>query len=202
MAENRVYFQFKTHYLKFSGEKAHLGDFIELTGEEEARMRIERIPIFPYGISTPTRLTAIQVIKLIHQEAGDVVVSPVGESSALFEPKQKKKENPFLVFLRVAFSMVLLFFGSALAIMYFHSDVNMIEAHQRVHFLISGQETDRPVLLTVSYSLGIGLGIAIYFEVFKKLKDRKNPGPLELEMHQSEKELQDYIKDQEGGMGN
>jgi hypothetical protein len=38
---NQVYFQFKPYYRKKSGEKAYLGDFIELTAEEELRKRIE-----------------------------------------------------------------------------------------------------------------------------------------------------------------
>ena len=203
MQNYKAYFQFKSYYQKASGEKAFLSDFIELTSKEEIKQKIDRIPIFPYGINSPIRLTAIQVITWIHQELGyDLVIEPIGESSALFEPMQSKKENPLLIVLRVAFSMILLFFGSALAIMYFHADVNMTEAHQITYYLISGQKVDNPALLSIAYSVGIGAGIAIYFEIFEKLKNKNNPGPLELEMHQAEKELYDYLKDQEGGKGN
>lgn len=203
MQSYKAYFQFKTCYQKSSGEKAHLGDFIEMTSTEETKQKINQIPIFPYGINSPIRLTAIQIIALIHQELGyDIVIEPIGESSALFEPKQATKQNPLSTVLRVIFSMLILFFGSALAIMYFHSDVNMTEAHQITYYLISGQKVDNPALLSIAYSVGIGAGIAIYFEIFEKLKNKKNPGPLELEMHQADKELQDYLKDQEGGKEN
>lgn len=203
MQTHKVYFQFKTYFWKASGEKAHLGDFIEMTATQEVQQKIAQIPIFPYGINSPIRLTAVQVITLIHQNLGeDIVIEPIGESSALFEPKQTKKENFLFTALRVAFSMILLFWGSALAIMYFHADVNMNEAHQKVYYLISGQKVDKPVLLSIAYSVGIGAGIAIYFEIFEKLKNKMNPGPLELELHQAEKELYDYLKDQQGGKGN
>ena len=46
--------------------------------------------------------------------------------------------------------------------------------------------------------MGIGAGIFIFFEVYNKIKNKDNPGPLELEMHQSEKELRDYLRDQGG----
>lgn len=196
--DNEVYFQFKPYYRKQSDEKAYLGDFIELSAAEELKKKIEHIPIFPYGISNPVRLTSIQIIGLINQQVANISVIPIGESSALYEPVQKKKENPLLILLRVAFSMLLLFFGSALAIMYFHSDVNMNEAHQMVYYLISGKKVSKPVLLSLSYSIGIGTGIFIFFEVYNKIKNKDNPGPLELEMHQSEKELRDYLRDQEG----
>ena len=203
MQNCKVYFQFKTKYKKAGGEKANLGDFLELTGTEQIKQKIERIPVYPYGISNPVRLTAIQVIAAIHEELGDDLdIEPVGESSALFEPEQKKKDNPLFKAIRVLFSMMLLFWGAVLAIIYFHSDVNMIETHQMVYYLISGQKVERPVLLNIAYSAGIGAGIAVYFEIFEKLKNKKNPGPLELEMYQSEKELHEYLMDQEGEQGN
>ncbi|HHU49696.1 MAG: stage V sporulation protein AA [Caldicoprobacterales bacterium] len=198
MGSNEVYFQFKPYYQKQSGQKANLGDFIELSAAEDIKKRIENIPVFPYGISRPVRLTSVQIIGLIKQEINNISVTPIGESSALYKPAKRKKENPLLVFLRVAFSMLLLFFGSALAIMYFHSDVNMNEAHKMIYYLISGEKVSRPVLFSLSYSVGIGAGIFIFFEVYNKIKNKDNPGPLELEMHQSEKELRDYLRDQEG----
>ncbi|HHY82346.1 MAG TPA: hypothetical protein GX505_06665 [Clostridiales bacterium] len=198
MDNPEVYFQFKPFYKKYTGEKALLGDFIELAGPENLKEKIECIIVFPNGINTQVRLTAVQIVQLIQQEVPGIAVIPIGESSALYEPKQRSKENPVLLFLRVAFSMVLLFIGAALAIMYFHSDVDMNKAHQIIYYFITGEKVDNPVLFTVSYSLGIGMGIAIFLDIFAKMKNKENPGPLELEMHQSEKELREYLRDQEG----
>ncbi len=195
---NEVYFQFKPFYNKQPEEKAYLGDFIELSAAEEIKQKIEQILVFPYGFNKPMRLTSVQVVGLIKEQISNISIIPIGESSALYQPVQQKKENPLLVFLRVAFSGLLLFFGSALAIMYFHSDVNMNEAHQMVYYLISGEKVSKPVLFSISYSIGIGAGIFIFFEVYSKIKNKDNPGPLELEMHQSEKELRDFLRDQEG----
>jgi stage V sporulation protein AA len=198
MDNHDVYFQFKSYYNKYPSEPAHLGDFIELTGPEEIINKIKQISVYPYGISSPLRLTAVKVIQLIHEHVGNVRVNTIGESFTLFEPRQQRQKKTISVFLRIAFAMILLFLGSALAILYFHSDVNMKEAHQAVYHFISGEKTDSPALFTVSYSIGIGAGIAIFFDVPEKLKNRNNPGPMELEMHQSEKELKEYISDQEG----
>ena len=198
MESYEVYFQFKPFYQKKSAERALLSDFIEVSAAEEIKKQIDRIIVFPHGINAPVRLTAIQIVQLIHQAVNRVSVIPIGESSALYEPVQEEKDNPLLVFLRVAFSAVLLFFGSALAIMYFHADVNMKEVHQTVYQFISGKKAAQPVLFSISYSIGIGAGIAIFFEVINKLKNKENPGPLELEIHQADKEIRDYLRDQEG----
>lgn len=198
MAMIEAYFQFKPYYRKQPEEKAHMGDFIEVSAPDDVKQKIEQILVFPYGFNKPVRLTSVQIIALIKQHINNIILIPIGESSALYQPLQQKKENPLLAFLRVAFSMLLLFFGSALAIMYFHSDVNMNEAHQMIYYLISGEKASKPTLLSIAYSIGIGAGIFIFFEVYNKIKNKDNPGPLELEMHQSEKELRDFLRDQEG----
>jgi stage V sporulation protein AA len=193
-----LYFQLKPYYKKYPGEAARLGDILELSGPASIKEKIERIPVFPNGISKPAKVTAIQVIELIHQVESDITIIHIGESSVLYEPIPQKKENPVLVFLRTAFSLLLLFFGSALAIMYFHSDVNMNQAHSMIYYLISGEKVKTPVLFSVSYAIGVGAGIAIFFDIFQKIKNRDNPGPLELEIHQADKELKEYLKDREG----
>ena len=45
MGSNEVYFQFKPYYQKQSGQKANLGDFIELSAAEDIKKRIENIPV-------------------------------------------------------------------------------------------------------------------------------------------------------------
>jgi stage V sporulation protein AA len=202
LERSEVYFQFKPYSSKSSGEAVYLRDILELSCPVPIRERIESILIFPEGITEPVRITAIQVIGLIRQAENDISISHIGDSSVLYEPKKTNRENPVFVFLRVAFSLLLLFFGSALVIMYFHSDVNMNQAHEMIYYLISGEKGANPILFSVSYTVGIGAGIAIFFDVFRKIRKKDNPGPLELELHQAEKELTDYLKDREGKKGN
>lgn len=197
MKTPEIYFQLKPYYNKAPGEAATLGDILEISGPQSIKERIEQIPVFPNGISKPVKVTAIQVIDLIHQAEPDIAIIHIGESSVLYEPIQQNKENPVLVFLRTVFSLLILFFGSALAIMYFHADVNMHQAHSLVYYLISGEKTKAPVLFSVFYAIGVGTGIAIFFDIFQKLRNRDNPGPLELEIHQADKELKEYLKDKE-----
>jgi len=193
-----VYFQFKPYYNKTPDEVGHLVDIIDFTGPSPLKERIEKIVIFPEGLKNQKVVSAIQVINLIKQSVGNVIIHHIGESSVLYEPQKAAKENPILVFLRVAISSLFLFFGSALAIMYFHSDVNMNQAHEMIYYLISGEKNTNPALFSISYTIGVGVGIAVFFEVVNKVRDKNNAGPLELELYQSQKELADYQKDQEG----
>lgn len=202
MEQAEVYFQFKSRYNKTPEETGYLGDIIDLTCPAPLKAKIEKITIFPGGLKKQTIVSAIQVISLIKQTESNITIHHLGESSVLYEPRQAVEENSIFVFLRVAASSLFLFFGSALAIMYFHSDVNMNQAHEMIYYLISGEKNTNPAIFSVSYTIGVGVGIMIFFDVVKKLKDRNNAGPLELELYQSQKELADYLIDQEGNKSN
>ncbi len=193
-----LYFQFKPYLGKRSSETVYLKDILELTGPSPLIENVGEYPIFPKGIQASVRVNAMQVIRVIGDIAPDMDIQALGDTAALFEPVTANNANPFFTFIKVIAASILLFIGSGLAIMYFHADVNMHEAHQMVYYLISGERVERPVLLSVSYSIGIGLGIALFFDVFTLGRKKGNPGPLELEMYQNEKELEDYLVHLEG----
>ena len=60
-----------------------------------------------------------------------------------------------------------------------------------------------PAILSVPYSIGIGLGIIIFFNHFSKLSLTEDPTPLEIEMTTYEKETNasviDYLSRQKRG---
>ena len=163
-----------------------------MSAAEEIKQKIEQILVFP-TLYKPMRLTSV-VVGLIKEQI-NISIIPIGESR-IIPTCATKKENCCWYFYEKLSRIAT--FGSALAIMYFHSDVNMNEAHQMIYYLISGEKASKPTLLSIAYSIGIGAGIFIFFEVYNKIKNKDNPGPLELEMHQSEKELRDFLRDQEG----
>jgi hypothetical protein len=88
----------------------------------------------------------------------------------------------------------LLFIGSITAIINFHSDVDMKQAHKAIYRVITGIETDKLLLIQIPYSLGIGAGMSVFFNhVFNK-KINKEPTPLEMEIHTYQQGVDKYIK--------
>jgi len=88
---------------------------------------------------------------------------------------------------------LLLFFGAALAIMNFHEDVSMQAVHQRIYKIITGKENLKPLILQIPYSIGLGLGMVLFFNhVFKK-RLNEEPSPLEVEMFNYQQNLDQYV---------
>jgi len=192
-----LYIQFKPNLRKRPGEQILIKDIMSMYGDKELMDAAGNIEAFPNGIMASTRVSMLWIIGLINDRMPEVRVYPLGEASALFEPLDTRAKSPVFTAVKLIAAVLLFFIGSGLAIMYFHSDVNMKETHRIIYHLLSGEKADRPLLLSLSYSIGIGLGIALFFDVFSLGRKKQNPGPLELELYQTEKELEDYLLDLE-----
>ena len=69
----------------------------------------------------------------------------------------------------------------------------MQEVHQRLYEMITGKKEDKPLLLQISYSLGLGIGMILFFNhVFRK-RINEEPSPLEVEMFNYQQSLDQYV---------
>ncbi len=117
-----------------------------------------------------------------------------GEPHTLVEFTAKPKQ-PVMLF--VVFVWLLLFTGSGLAIMNFHEDVSMLEVHQKVHFLLTGEFKEHPLLLQISYSIGIGTGMLLFFNRLFRKRINEEPNPLELEIFNYQQNVNQYVVTEE-----
>ncbi len=87
-----------------------------------------------------------------------------------------------------------MFIGSGLAIMNFHADVSMLAVQRKIYEMFTGEYIPNPLLLQIPYSLGIGIGMVIFFfnHLFKK-KFNEEPSPLEVEMFTYQESLNQYV---------
>ncbi len=188
-----IYTQFKTGFRIEPGRPVSLGDILDIACLPGLKDKILRIKVFPEGIKEPVKVSAVQVIGIITAEIGDMTINHMGSTNILLVPAKQQGGNRLLAYARLIFAMILLFFGSALAIMYFHADVNMKEVHRMLGRLLTGDRAASPLLFSIPYSLGIGIGIGVFFNMFAGKDRRSRPGPLELELHQGKRELHDYL---------
>jgi stage V sporulation protein AA len=66
--------------------------------------------------------------------------------------------------------------------MNFHADVSMPLVHQRVYYLLTGKVEKNPLVLQIPYSIGVGMGLLVFFNHAFKRKFNEEPSPLEVEM--------------------
>lgn len=135
-------------------------------------------------------IDVMDVIEAIYREYPDSDIQTVGPTQTIIEVQSTKRNVAPIFFVLV---WILLFIGAALAIMNFHEDVAMQAVHQKIYYLVTGQFNDKPLMLQIPYSLGIGVGMILFFNHIFKKKFNEEPSPLEVEMFNYQQDLDHYV---------
>lgn len=122
-------------------------------------------------------------------------ISMFGATDVLIEIKSKEKDNKLFQFVKVALITIVLFLGAGIAIVNFYEDVNMIASLNKIYYSITGINETKPVIFTIPYTIGLGLGIIAFFSrvISSSERRKKEPGPMEVELYLYDTELEDYI---------
>ena len=81
------------------------------------------------------------------------------------------------------------FFGAAFAIMTFNNDVDIPKLFAELYEQFTGRPSNGFTILEVTYSIGIGLGVLIFFNHFMGKKLTADPTPMEVEMRAYEDQV-------------
>lgn len=130
------------------------------------------------------------VVRKIKERFPAMSIEHFGEPHTLVEISDKTRPPSIFLIIPV---WLLLFIGSGLAIMNFHADVSMAEVHRSLYKLLTGKPTERPLLLQVPYSFGIGIGMIVFFNHLFKKKFNEEPSPLEVEMFMYQENVNQYV---------
>lgn len=132
--------------------------------------------------------SVMKIIELIGKEFPNVDVQNIGEKDFVleYEPKQEPK---WLLYLKTAVLCVLIFFGSAFTIMTFNNDVGVGEVFADFYRQVTGTESSGFTPLEVCYSIGLFLGIMIFFNHVGHKKITHDPTPIQVEMRTYEKDV-------------
>lgn len=169
-----------------------LGDVAQLAGDSSVVELLQNEIVYKITAHDKTHVVidVMKVIEIIQQKASHVQINLLGSGQTLVEIIYKKKKTHPIFFGLV---WLLLFIGAALAIIYFHEDVSMQQVHQRLYYMITGEFNAQPLLFQIPYSLGLGLGMVLFFNhVFQK-RINEEPSPLEVEMFQYQQSLDQYV---------
>lgn len=135
-------------------------------------------------------IDVIHIVQEIRQLFESVEIETFGSNQTIVEVVYPKKNLSPIKFL---FVWLLLFVGAALAIMNFHEDVSMRQVHIRLYRILTGEENEKPLILQIPYSIGLGLGMVLFFNhVFRK-RINEEPSPLEVEVFNYQMNIDKYV---------
>ncbi|AEP87192.1 stage V sporulation protein AA [Bacillus spizizenii TU-B-10] len=178
--------------LAHPGDIITVGDAAQIEGQLQLKKKLSAMPL--YQVSEKDKniviLDIIQVLKAIHLQDPTLDVQTVGGAETIVEIQYRKRQLSTVLFIGV---WLLLFIGSCLAIMNFHEDVSMRDVHIALYEIITGERNDYPYLLQIPYSIGLGLGMIVFFNHIFKKRLNEEPSPLEVEMFNYQLDLDQYV---------
>ena len=132
--------------------------------------------------------SVLKIIELIGKEFPNVEIQNIGEKDFVVEyvPKEQQK---WLLRLKTAIVCVIIFFGSAFTIMTFNNDVGVGKVFMDFYEQVMGKKSDGFTVLEVCYSIGLFLGIMVFFNHVGHKKITHDPTPIQVEMRTYEKDV-------------
>ena len=124
----------------------------------------------------------VDIVKKLGEQVPEAEVSSIGESDFIIDYRPPAKPHYGWQWLKTAFVCVTCFAGAAFAIMTFNNDANVTDIFNEVYRLVMGAESDGRTPLEFGYSIGLAIGILLFFNHFAAWKLNTYPTPLEVEM--------------------
>ena len=141
-------------------------------------------------------VSVTDVIKLVKKAYPEAAVSSLGEMDTWVDyAPEHTHESAYARWLKIVLVSAVLFVGSATAIMSFHNDAEIPKVFQSVYELIFGYKNENPVLIEIPYTIGLALGIMIFFNHAMGRKFTDDPTPVEVQLSIYDTEVSDTVID-------
>ncbi len=173
-----------------SNKKVTVADVCQVYATEEKQAKLVRhVPLFQISKSEKQKFSVsdLYLIRHIMDEVPGITVVNLGVSDFIIEYKPPESEKKWMDYLKAAIVGSIVFVGSAFTIMTFNEDANLPEIFEWIYESVSGSPEGNG-WLEVSYSVGLPLGILLFFNHFATAKLSSDPTPLQIQMRQYEQQ--------------
>ena len=153
--------------------------------------KAKALKVYQFTQDGPKRqiISIVKIIEMLQSMLPNVTVENLGETDTVIEKVNVNEHKGFLQGIKIVFVSFISFFGTAFTISAYHNDVGIVDVFYRVYELVMGQKPDGFTILEVSYSIGLAVGIIIFFNHIGGRRITKDPTPIEVEMRIYENEV-------------
>lgn len=180
--------------------KIYIKDIADVYAETQLKKRVENIAVL--AITEDNNrcylISVIDIINAIDKTLPGNTINNVGEMDTIVEytmPKKNTAITKIWLYAKILFVALVLFAGSATAIMSFHSDAQMSTVFENYYYIFFNERVENPAIIDLPYSIGLAVGIIVFFNHFGKKKLTSDPTPIEVELSVYDDEINTSIID-------
>lgn len=134
-------------------------------------------------------ISILKIIKQMEEVCPDICVEVIGETDILVEWVKVDKYKGWKQWLKILLVCMVSFFGTAFTIMAYHNDIGINEVFEEIYRIVMNAEPGGVNALEISYSIGLSVGIIIFFNHIGGRRITRDPTPLEVAMRNYEDDV-------------
>lgn len=138
-------------------------------------------------------ISTLRLVELMEEACPQITVQVIGETDVLIEHVKAATPPSWLQNLKTVLICLVSFFGTAFTIMAYHNDIGINAIFSEAYRLILNRDPGGLNALEVAYSVGVALGIILFFNHFGGRKLTKDPTPIEVAMRNYEKDVDNAL---------
>lgn len=187
-----IYIEPKKKYLAVGRKLIFIKDIANVYCNGTSADKINSIQIFsvPDNGQYIFSVSFLDIVKAVTAVLPDAKINNTGEKEVLIEyKKEHKQDKKSMIILKTVFVFLILFFGTATAIMSFHTDAQIPQIFDGYYNMFFNTTQHSKGLLEVPYSIGLAVGITVFYNHFGKKKLTEDPTPIEVQMTTYEDEV-------------
>lgn len=151
--------------------------------------QVKQMDLYRFNHEHAAVLSVMVVIERIHRDYPNVEIENCGESDFIIEYVKEVQKSALWECIKLVLVGVFVFFGSAFTIMAFHNDIDIQGVFDRFYLQLMGTSKPMVTELEISYSVGIAVGIVVFYNHVSKKRLTKDPTPVEVELKKYNKDL-------------
>lgn len=178
--------------VELQSEDVYVKDIGSLScSDEHVLARVKAIKLHHFKQGDPKRqvISLLKIIEEINKVYPNVSVQSIGEPEILIELIAVDRHKGVVQWMKLLFVAMVSFFGTAFTIMAFHNDIGINDVFSKIYEMVMGQPGDGYGILELAYSLGLAIGIIVFFNHIGGRRITKDPTPIEVEMRIYEEDV-------------
>ena len=153
--------------------------------------KLNSLKVHHFGKNDTKRcvISTLKLVELMENSCPGVTVQIIGEPDVLVEWVNVDKHKGPVQWMKTLLVCLVSFFGTAFTIMAYHNDVGINDVFTEVYRIVMNREPQGLNVLEVSYSIGLALGIIVFFNHVGGRRLTKDPTPIEVAMRNYEEDV-------------
>lgn len=171
--------------IKLKEDKVYLKDICQISCNDPLlHSKLNLVLIYDFANKDKKRavISILHIIELIKKANPETEVVSLGEPDVILERVRDKKESKALIIVKIVFVSLICFFGTAFTLMAFHNDINIANLIERIYEICGVPYQGGLGAMEIGYSIGLGVGIVLFYNHIGKRRITTDPTPLEVEM--------------------